>query len=184
MSGKTLERWASRARQGQLAELGERRRPVTELSRLKRELVEVRMERDILKKPPRTLRGRSCPVRAHEGAASALPAESLVSRAGGVPKRLLCLAASAVVDTRPGECAARSRDPSGPCAHPADVWPGAPPGGIMCRRLPRRDWAHHRRYATREQARPEITEYIELFYNRHRRDSRLGNCSPAAFAQQ
>ncbi|MEQ1783803.1 MAG: transposase [Hyphomonadaceae bacterium] len=49
MSGKTLERWVSRARQGQLAELGERRRPVTELSRLKRELVEVRMERDILK---------------------------------------------------------------------------------------------------------------------------------------
>jgi putative transposase len=43
---------------------------------------------------------------------------------------------------------------------------------------------HHRRYATREQARREITEYIELFYNRQRRHSRLGNCSPAAFAQQ
>lgn len=43
---------------------------------------------------------------------------------------------------------------------------------------------HHRRYATREQARREITEYIELFSNRQRRHSRLGNCSPAAFAQQ
>ncbi|MDF0674339.1 MAG: IS3 family transposase [Nitrospira sp.] len=43
---------------------------------------------------------------------------------------------------------------------------------------------HHRRYATREQARREITEYIELFYNRQRRHSRLGNCSPAAFAQR
>jgi len=43
---------------------------------------------------------------------------------------------------------------------------------------------HHRRYATREQARREITEYIEVFYNRQRRHSRLGNCSPAAFAQQ
>jgi putative transposase len=43
---------------------------------------------------------------------------------------------------------------------------------------------HHRRYATREQARREITEYIELFYNRQRRHSRLGNRSPAAFAQQ
>jgi len=43
---------------------------------------------------------------------------------------------------------------------------------------------HHRRYDTREQARREITEYIELFYNRQRRHSRLGNCSPAAFAQQ
>lgn len=43
---------------------------------------------------------------------------------------------------------------------------------------------HHRRYETREQARREITEYIEIFYNRQRRHSRLGNCSPAAFAQQ
>lgn len=43
---------------------------------------------------------------------------------------------------------------------------------------------HHRHYDTREQARREITEYIELFYNRQRRHSRLGNLSPAAFAQQ
>lgn len=43
---------------------------------------------------------------------------------------------------------------------------------------------HHRRYDTREQAQREITEYIEIFYNRQRRHSRLGNRSPAAFAQQ
>jgi len=43
---------------------------------------------------------------------------------------------------------------------------------------------HHRRYDTREQAQREITEYIELFYNRQRRHSRLGNRSPAAFALQ
>jgi len=43
---------------------------------------------------------------------------------------------------------------------------------------------HHRRYETREQARREITEYIEICYNRQRRHSRLGNRSPAAFAQQ
>ena len=53
MSGKTLERWVCRSRQGQLA-LGESRRPVTdleaELSRLNRDLAEARMERDILKK--------------------------------------------------------------------------------------------------------------------------------------
>ena len=54
MSGRTLERWVGPARQGQLATLGESRRPVTdleaELSRLKRDLAEARMERDILKK--------------------------------------------------------------------------------------------------------------------------------------
>ena len=43
---------------------------------------------------------------------------------------------------------------------------------------------HHRRYDTREQARREISEYIEIFYNRQRRHSRLGNRSPAAFALQ
>ena len=54
MSGRTLERWVGQARQGQLATLGESRRPVTdlevELSRLKRDLAEARMERDIFKK--------------------------------------------------------------------------------------------------------------------------------------
>jgi len=43
---------------------------------------------------------------------------------------------------------------------------------------------HHRRFATREQATSEITEYIEIFYNRIRKQARLGNLSPAAFSQQ
>lgn len=43
---------------------------------------------------------------------------------------------------------------------------------------------HRRRYETREQARREITEYIEVFYNRQRRQERLGYLSPAAFMQQ
>ena len=43
---------------------------------------------------------------------------------------------------------------------------------------------HHRRYETRAQAIAEITEYIDVFYNRQRRHSRLGNLSPAAFTQQ
>ena len=56
MSEKTLANWVFRARQGQLAGLGETRRSVTDLeaevARLKRELAEARMERDILKKTP------------------------------------------------------------------------------------------------------------------------------------
>jgi transposase len=54
LSGKTLKNWVGRARRGQLATLGESRRPVTELeaelSRLKHDLAEARMERDIVKK--------------------------------------------------------------------------------------------------------------------------------------
>lgn len=40
---------------------------------------------------------------------------------------------------------------------------------------------HHERYATREQARASIFEYIEVFYNRKRLHSSLGYMSPEAF---
>lgn len=43
---------------------------------------------------------------------------------------------------------------------------------------------HHRRYATRAEAIKEITEYIEIFYNRQRRQKRLGFLSPAAYEQK
>lgn len=40
---------------------------------------------------------------------------------------------------------------------------------------------HHRRYKTRSEAIKEITEYIEIFYNRQRRQQCLGFLSPSAF---
>jgi putative transposase len=43
---------------------------------------------------------------------------------------------------------------------------------------------HHRRFVTRKQTKREITEYIEIFYNRQRKQARLGYLSPAAFSQQ
>jgi putative transposase len=42
---------------------------------------------------------------------------------------------------------------------------------------------HHRRYHKREEAAREIAEYIDLFYNRQRRQARLGYLSPAAYTQ-
>jgi transposase InsO family protein len=42
---------------------------------------------------------------------------------------------------------------------------------------------HHRKYATRAEAESSIREYIEIFYNRQRRQKRLGNLAPAVFAQ-
>jgi transposase InsO family protein len=39
----------------------------------------------------------------------------------------------------------------------------------------------HRRYSSRREAIQEITEYIEIFYNRQQRQERLGYLSPAAF---
>ena len=43
---------------------------------------------------------------------------------------------------------------------------------------------HPRRFQTRQQAINQITEYIELFYNRQRLQARLGYSSPAAFEQR
>jgi putative transposase len=41
-----------------------------------------------------------------------------------------------------------------------------------------------RRFATREQAKREIAEYIEIFYNRIRKQACLGYLSPATYRQQ
>jgi putative transposase len=40
---------------------------------------------------------------------------------------------------------------------------------------------HHRRYKTRQEAIKEITEHIEVFYNRQRLQARLGYLSPAVY---
>lgn len=42
---------------------------------------------------------------------------------------------------------------------------------------------HHRRYATRAEAARDIREYMDLFYNRQRRQARLDYLSPAAYTQ-
>ena len=43
---------------------------------------------------------------------------------------------------------------------------------------------HHYRFATREQARQTIFEYIEVFYNRIRQHAKIGNQIPADFAKR
>ena len=43
---------------------------------------------------------------------------------------------------------------------------------------------HHRRYQTREEARQEIFEYIEVFYNRQRRHSTIGYQTPLGYEQE
>jgi len=48
----------------------------------------------------------------------------------------------------------------------------------------KQELVHHRRYQTRREAIQDITEYIEIFYNRQRRQARLGFMSPAVFEQK
>jgi putative transposase len=45
----------------------------------------------------------------------------------------------------------------------------------------KRELIHHRQYSTRDEAKREIFEYLEVFYNRQRRHSTLGYQSPAEF---
>jgi transposase InsO family protein len=48
----------------------------------------------------------------------------------------------------------------------------------------KQELVHHRRYRTRQEAIRDITEYIEIFYNRQRRQARLGFLSPLNYEQR
>lgn len=50
--------------------------------------------------------------------------------------------------------------------------------------LLKNELVHHRQYATRNQACQEITEYIEIFYNRQRKQAKLGYLAPAVYANR
>ena len=50
--------------------------------------------------------------------------------------------------------------------------------------LLKNELVHHKRYQTRLEAVQDITEYIEIFYNRQRRQAGLGYISPVAFVQK
>jgi len=48
----------------------------------------------------------------------------------------------------------------------------------------KQELVHHRRYRTKQEAIRDITEYIEIFYNRQRLQPGLGFLSPAVFEQR
>jgi len=48
----------------------------------------------------------------------------------------------------------------------------------------KQELVHHRRYRNRQEAIQDITEYIEIFYNRQRRQARMGFLSPVAYEQK
>ena len=48
----------------------------------------------------------------------------------------------------------------------------------------KQELVHHRHYGSRWEAMEDITEYIEIFYNRQRLQARLGYLSPATYTQK
>ena len=91
----TLERWIRVSKEGNLGQLGKGQRPLTELeqelARVKRELSLAKMERDILKKRPRTLPKSRCTLRGDQGDATDLSCFVVVPRVGSDSERVLCL---------------------------------------------------------------------------------------------
>jgi putative transposase len=48
----------------------------------------------------------------------------------------------------------------------------------------KQELVHHRHYGSRQEAMRDITEYIEIFYNRQRRQAKLGYLAPAVYVQK
>ena len=48
----------------------------------------------------------------------------------------------------------------------------------------KREWTHARSFLTHQEAKAAVIEYIEMFYNSHRRHSTLGYLSPNEFEAQ
>jgi putative transposase len=63
-----------------------------------------------------------------------------------------------------------------------DCWDNAPMESFF--HTLKTELTHHKRYHTREEARRDIFEYIEVFYNRQRLHSSLGYKSPAEFESE
>jgi transposase InsO family protein len=48
----------------------------------------------------------------------------------------------------------------------------------------KQELVNHRHYSSREEAKRDITEYIEIFYNRQRRQAKLGYLAPVGYLQK
>ena len=60
-----------------------------------------------------------------------------------------------------------------------DCWDNSPVESFFASL--KKERVHRRNYATRDQARADMFDYIEMFYNTRRRHSTLGQVSPAEF---
>src|SRR5471030_321401 len=91
----TLANWVSTAKRGTTPNVAPGSRTVPELeaenAKLRMELAEARMERDIVKKRRGTLRGSRCQVRGHEGVATQISDCRDVPRVWGFAQWLLHL---------------------------------------------------------------------------------------------
>jgi transposase-like protein len=124
-----LANWVSAAMRGTSPKVPPGSRSVSELeaevTRLRKELAEVRMERDIVKKRQCTLRESRCQVRGHEDLATPLSGHSPVPRLWRLAQRFLRLGERQTVAAGAERRAPEGRHRGGTRTEPADLWPAA-----------------------------------------------------------
>ncbi|CAH1080619.1 hypothetical protein NTG1052_370023 [Candidatus Nitrotoga sp. 1052] len=103
MPVSTLEYWLKAAQIGKLGDVGKTQRPLTaielELAKTKRELAEVKMEGDLLKKRRRTLPGKCGEVCDDERITGGLPGAVYVPYLRSFAERVLRLAGASAIET-------------------------------------------------------------------------------------
>ncbi|MBI3729917.1 MAG: transposase [Burkholderiales bacterium] len=99
----TLVGWVDVAKNGQTVKAAPGSGTVPELeaevAKLRKELAETRMEREIVKKRQRISRRSRCQIRVHKDHATRLPSDYLVSHLRCLAQRVLCLAARDTIAT-------------------------------------------------------------------------------------
>ncbi len=103
LAPSTLGYWVKAFRTGKPGDIGKSYRPLTEIEielyRAKKELAEVKMGRDILKKQPRTLPRSRCPVRGDERTAAQVPCPADAADYGCISQWVLCMDRPAIAQT-------------------------------------------------------------------------------------
>lgn len=125
----TLANWVVAAKRGPVGAAAPGSGSVAELeaenAKLRKQLAQAEMERDIVKKRRRTLRRSRCQVRVYKDDAtrfSCLSRDAVVPGIGRLAQRLLRLASGQAIDSDAGRRPAENPDHGSASADPGDVW--------------------------------------------------------------
>lgn len=109
---------------------GKQRDESAELRRLRQQLAQVTMQRDVLKKHSPSSRSPRSEVSRNRGVGRSLSRSTDVPATAGMPQQFLCLAPAACLADRDGVSASEQRDPHYPPRGEWDLWPSPNQGRV------------------------------------------------------